>query len=70
MKRIVWKSVASRMPYEGVYSYEGDGGATKYTYWARIEPRGLLKLFAPLARRSSQKQLDSNLQRLKRILDR
>gem|GEM_PF-2187334 len=70
MQRIVWKSVESRMPYEGVYSYEEEAGATRYTYWARVEMRGLQKLLAPFARRASRKQLDVNLQRLKRILDR
>jgi uncharacterized membrane protein len=70
MQRIVWKSVESRMPYEGVYTYEQDGDATKYTYWARVDMRGPQKILAPLAQRSSQKQLDANLQRLKRILDR
>jgi len=70
MQRIVWKSVESRMPYEGVYSYEEDAGATRYTYRARVEMSGLQKLLAPFARRASQRQLDANLQRLKRILDR
>jgi uncharacterized membrane protein len=70
MQRIVWKSVESPMPYEGVYTYREDEGATVYTYRARVEPPGLWKLLTPFMRRSSQKQLDGNLQRLKRILDR
>jgi uncharacterized membrane protein len=69
MQRIAYKSIESPIPYEGAYLFEGDDGATRFTYWARCDLRGAQKLIALLGRRQSQKQLDINLHRLKRMLE-
>jgi uncharacterized membrane protein len=54
---------------EGLAFEPFQGSATKFSLVSELKMGGLLRLFAPLITRKMQKQIESNLVRLKNILE-
>jgi len=68
-QRIAYKSISSSVPYQGAYLFEGVEGGTTFTSEYHLELSGLSSLLAPIVRHFAQKQLATNLDRLKWMLE-
>jgi len=68
-QRIAYKSISSPVPYDGAYLFEGVEGGTRFTSEYHLELSGLSRLLAPIVRHLAQKQLVTNLDRLKWMLE-
>lgn len=67
--KIAYKSTFSLIPYNGAYIFESVEGGTKFTSGVHLELSGLWKLAAPIVKHLAQKQLVTNLNRLKDMLE-
>ncbi len=69
-RKIAYRSIVSPIVYEGAYLFERIGEGTKFTYWLKSgEGLILLKLMGPISKAIYRKQLQSDLSRLKGILE-
>jgi hypothetical protein len=68
-RRMAYKSTSSRIPYEGAYLFESIEGGTRFTSQYRLELSGLWRLIAPIVKFFARKQLVTNLDRLKDMLE-
>ena len=67
--RYEYKGVASPFPLTGGYSFQAEGGGTLVTLFGEAEPGGFFKLAEGMLRGQMDKQLDDNLQALKKALE-
>lgn len=65
----VYQTTAGLFQFTGHYTFAPVAGGTRFLSRDRAVPGGPLKLFAPLLRGISQRQVEGNLAKLKRILD-
>jgi len=69
-QRISYKSTFSRFPYNGAYTFEALGSATKFTSCqVDLELPFVLRLVSPVAKHRARAQLVVNLHRLKDMLE-
>jgi uncharacterized protein YndB with AHSA1/START domain len=65
----IYQTTAGLFQFRGHYTFAPVDGGTRFLSRDRAVPGGLLKLFAPLLRGISQRQVEGNLARLKRVLE-
>ncbi len=64
-----WKATKSPFPLVGGMKFQADGGPTLATMFFDAEPGGFFKLAEGMIRSQMEKQLDENLQALKKSLE-
>ncbi len=64
-----WKATKSPFPLAGGMKFQADGGGTLVTMFFDAEPAGFLKLAEGMIRSQMEKQLEDNLQALKKLLE-
>jgi hypothetical protein len=67
-RRMVLRSL-SGPPFPGTWLFNPEGLGTRLDYEARMELRGPARLFEPLIGRQFKRQLDTNFERLARMVD-
>jgi uncharacterized protein YndB with AHSA1/START domain len=68
-RRFEYKSTAGPIQFFGHYTFAADGEGASFTSVDDTLPSGLLKLLAPLIQPIAQRQIETNLGNVKRILE-
>ena len=68
-KAITIKTSSGPVPFLATYTFNDQNGVTNLSITAKIEPRGLLKLAAPIIRRQLDHQWERNFENLKKLLE-
>jgi uncharacterized membrane protein len=69
-RKLEMESVAGPFPMQISYEFADDGDATVVRTHVRGDASGFFKLAAPMLRRSVQRNIDRDVQRLREILER
>ena len=64
-----WKATKSPFPLAGGMKFQADGDSTLVSMFFDAEPGGFFKLAEGMIRSQMEKQLDDNLQALKKMLE-
>ncbi len=64
-----WKATKSPFPLAGGMKFQADGGGTLVSMFFDAEPGGFFKLAEGMIRSQMEKQLDDNLEALKKALE-
>ena len=67
--RFEYKSTAGPIPFAGHYTFAADGDGARFTSVDDTQLGGLLQFLAPLLQPIAQRQIQSNLGNIKRILE-
>ncbi|MBI5304211.1 MAG: SRPBCC family protein [Chloroflexi bacterium] len=68
-KSFAMKTIARPMTMRLAYSFESVEGGTRLGMLGELDPKGFLKLAEPVATQELKRQLESNLDKLKRALE-
>ncbi len=68
-RRFEYKSTAGPIQFAGHYTFAPDGDAVRFTSVDDSQPGGLLRLLAPLIQPLVQRQIETNLGNVKRLLE-
>jgi ligand-binding SRPBCC domain-containing protein len=70
LQRVSFKSIDSAIPYEGSYIFERMGNGTKFDYTIRMgTAKGFLGLLTPITNLLLRKQFQTDLNRLRKLLE-
>jgi uncharacterized protein YndB with AHSA1/START domain len=68
-RRFEYRSTAGPIQYFGHYTITNEGDVVRFTSVDDSQPGGLLRLLAPLLQPLAQRQIETNLGNVKRILE-
>ena len=67
--RVFWKTIVGPIPMDGGTRFESAEGGTRVTFNIEARPSGLFRLLQPLIARSLKKQVKSDNETLKALLE-
>ncbi len=68
-RKVGFKTVSGPLSAKGEFIFEFVEGGTRVTLVAEMEPSGFLKLIGPIVARAAQRHLETELAKLKELLE-